>query len=207
MRTLLVQRAEAIKHQGKIMELQGQLKFWKEQKEQGKEAESAIKVITDVLNKYEEIATQLDYPRLICELRDQEDTVIEELTLLVIDLIKSVNVSAVPGASQIETIVYAIYEKFGMLSLEDIARCFYEAKTGEHKEIFRLDILVITRWLELYKNALNTHLTAQNERIHASSKVDGTAGRTAEKFDEKTYSGIKASVYRERMLNARSGKS
>lgn len=98
---------------------------------------------------------QLEVRASIRQLQLQdENKLVESITLLILDMHDAFNVGKGLDAAKIQHLAYTIIERLGGLSLDDVALCFHKAKCGDYGQVFdRLDLNVVNGWLNAYVRA------------------------------------------------------
>jgi predicted GIY-YIG superfamily endonuclease len=117
------------------------------------------------------ISETIYLPMLIDLRRENEEELLDTLKLMVADVVRFHKTTDKIDASQATETAFMIMDTFKGLTIEDVALCFYSAKSGKFGEVYnRIDGPVIMNWLHAYQDKLRAVGMEQELKRHIQSK-------------------------------------
>lgn len=143
-----------------------------EDKKEEKDKKKHMAALEKKGNKLKEILAQVpEYPTLFEWRSKNEKTLVDTLTLMIIDLTEYHNTTERMGVNMTKEVALRIALQFGGLTIEDIALCFNQVKNGLMGKVYnRVDASVIMSWLHEYQNEVQEIGADRQAQMHVQSK-------------------------------------
>lgn len=115
-----------------------------------------IKHFTEDVEKLETKLSKTMYLPMLIELsRHNEEELLDTLQLMVLDVVKYYHTTEKMTEPQIYETAFRIVDAFKGLTLEDVALCFHQAKSGLYGGVYnRIDGAVLLDWLHKYQDKM-----------------------------------------------------
>jgi hypothetical protein len=112
-----------------------------------------------------------DYPTLFEWRSKNEKTLVDTLTLMIIDLTEYHNTTDRMGANMTKEVALRVALQFGGLTIEDVALCFNQVKNGLMGKVYnRVDASVIMGWLHEYQKDVQEIGADRQAQMHVQAK-------------------------------------
>lgn len=157
-----------------LVSLRKSYKFFKENKGIDGRIQHMITIKGIAAELKQQLATIPVVPTLFEAANENEERLTDTLQLMIINLVEYYKTSEIMGKDMIYEIALRIVLTFGGLTLEDIALCFHQAKSGQigNGKIYnRIDGGVIMEWLNHYQANVQFIGMERNRRLHNQGKT------------------------------------
>lgn len=137
-----------------------------------KDLKEITKAVQGDIDKLQVKLSKTVYLPMLCELRRQnEDELIDLITLLIIDVVKFYHTTEKMSEAQIFETAFLVINTFPGLTLEDVALAVHKAKSGEYGTIYnRVDGQVILNWLHKYQDRMQATGMERELQRHVQGK-------------------------------------
>lgn len=153
--------------------LRRQYNWWSKLEASTKEEKNSVRTaLEDIQTRGENLKKMLaeyECPQLISASENNDD-LIADISTLLLDLDDAFNFNNDLSTEQIEQLAWGIADRFGSLTLEDIALCFSNAKQGKYGEVFRLDVAVVYGFINKYKKDRQVLISDYHQNKHILGK-------------------------------------
>lgn len=92
-------------------------------------------------------------------------------------------------AHQLPIVAEMLAEEFKTESIEDISVCFRRGSSGRYGEVYRIDALVITKWMRKYLDEKYQEVEAQQARAKKKTAMTAAESNTYAENLKKFYEG------------------
>ena len=155
-----------------FVSLRKSYKFFKENKGIDGRIQHMITIKGIAAELKKQLETLPAVPTLLESAAKDEEEVMRVLQLMIINLQEYYQTSDVLAGAMVEEIALRIILTFAGLTLEDIALCFHQAKSGLLGKVYnRIDGAVIMEWLNIYQTNVQSIGIERNRRMHNQGKT------------------------------------
>lgn len=153
--------------------LRRQWAWWKEA--DGMDKNTVRTALEDIQKRAEKIKETLrisEKPLNMHELKQfSHDDLTADITMLIIELEHSFNLNNELSVDQIEQLACGIPDRWPSITLEDVALCFNQAKTGKFGDIWRLDVVTVYSFLTKYMSQVRALISDYHQNQHILGKA------------------------------------